>query len=91
MQLVALQGVYDNSPEVANAFNRLSTDTQIASAVQSTTPLATTSSVGAGSQIANGISTIVSQRQNANISGNGGLNSGDGMFSENNLWIKPIC
>ncbi|WP_164469265.1 autotransporter family protein [Aliarcobacter cryaerophilus] len=88
---VALQGVYDNSPEVANAFNRLSSDTQIASAVQSTTPLATTSSVGAGSQIANGISTIVSQRQNANIGGNGGLNSGDGMFSENNLWIKPFA
>lgn len=88
---IALQGVYDNNPEVANAFNRLSTDTQIASAVQSTTPIATTSSVGAGSQIANGISTIVSQRQNANISGNGGLNSGDGMFSENNFWIKPFA
>ncbi len=88
---VALQGVYDNSPEVANAFNTLSSDTQIARAVESTTPAATNASIGAGSQISNGISTIVSQRQNANISGSGGLNSGDGMFSENNFWIKPFA
>ncbi|UYF43896.1 autotransporter outer membrane beta-barrel domain-containing protein [Aliarcobacter cryaerophilus] len=86
---VALQGVYDNSPEVANAFNRLSTDTQIARAVESTTPAATNASIGAATQISNGISSIVTQRQNANIS-NSGLNSGDGMFSENNLWIKPF-
>ncbi|MCT7492882.1 autotransporter family protein [Aliarcobacter cryaerophilus] len=86
---VALQGVYDNSPEVEDAFNRLSTDTQIARAVESTTPVATTSSIGAATQISNGISSIVTQRQNANIS-NSGLNSGDGMFSENNLWIKPF-
>src|SRR5574344_27134 len=77
---VALQGVYDNSPEVANAFNTLSSDTQIARAVESTTPAATTSSIGAATQISNGISSIVTQRQNANIS-NSGLNSGDGMFS----------
>uniref|UniRef100_UPI0011DF396B hypothetical protein n=1 Tax=Aliarcobacter cryaerophilus TaxID=28198 RepID=UPI0011DF396B len=56
---VALQGVYDNSPDIASAFNKLPTDSSIAKAVESTTPLATTSSVGAGSQIANGISTIV--------------------------------
>ncbi|WP_164071291.1 autotransporter outer membrane beta-barrel domain-containing protein, partial [Aliarcobacter cryaerophilus] len=81
--------LYDSNPEVANAFNRLPTDSSIASAVESTTPVATTSSIGAATQISNGISSIVTQRQNANIS-NSGLNSGDGMFSENNLWIKPF-
>lgn len=86
----ALQNLYDNNTEIASAFNRLTTDSAVASAVESTTPIATSSSVGAASQIANGISSIVTQRQNANIS-SGGLNSGDGLFSENNLWIKPFA
>ncbi|MFV7789694.1 autotransporter outer membrane beta-barrel domain-containing protein [Aliarcobacter lanthieri] len=86
---VALQSLYDNNSDVAVAFNKLQTDVQIANAVESTTPISTNSTVTAGTQISNGISSIVTQRQNANITGSG-LNSGDGMFSENNLWIKPF-
>ncbi|WP_418186091.1 autotransporter domain-containing protein [Aliarcobacter vitoriensis] len=85
----SLQSLYDSNPEVASAFNKLPTDSSIARAVESTTPQTTNATVGAATQISNGISTIVTQRQNANIS-NSGLNSGDGMFSENNLWIKPF-
>ena len=86
---VALQNVYNNNAAIQSAFNKLSTDSAVASAVESTTPVATSATVGATTQISNGIAGIVSQRQNANISG-GGMNSGDGMFSENNLWIKPF-
>ncbi|MFY4805346.1 autotransporter outer membrane beta-barrel domain-containing protein [Aliarcobacter butzleri] len=85
----ALESLYNSNSDVASAFNKLPTDSSIAKAVESTTPVATTSSIGAATQISNGISSIVTQRQNANIS-NSGLNSGDGMFSENNLWIKPF-
>lgn len=86
----ALQGLYYSNNEIQSAFNKLPTDSSVARAVESTTPVATNSTVTAGTQISNGISNIVNQRQNANIS-SGGLNSGDGMFSENNLWIKPFA
>ncbi|MGJ0302355.1 autotransporter domain-containing protein [Aliarcobacter cryaerophilus] len=85
----ALESLYNSNSDVASAFNKLPTDSSIAKAVESTTPAATNASIGAATQISNGISSIVTQRQNANIS-NSGLNSGDGMFSENNLWIKPF-
>ncbi|MCT7908893.1 autotransporter domain-containing protein [Arcobacter lacus] len=86
----ALEFLYNNNSDIASAFNKLPTDSSVARAVESTTPVTTTSSIGAATQISNGIAGIVTQRQNANISGSGGLNSGDGMFSENNLWIKPF-
>ncbi|MCT7485572.1 autotransporter domain-containing protein [Aliarcobacter cryaerophilus] len=85
----ALESLYNSNSDVASAFNKLPTDSSVARAVESTTPAATNASIGAATQISNGISSIVTQRQNANIS-NSGLNSGDGMFSENNLWIKPF-
>ncbi|RWS45425.1 hypothetical protein CKA55_12915, partial [Arcobacter suis] len=81
---VALQNVYNNNLAIQSAFNKLSTDSAVANATQSTTPVATSATVGATTQISNGIAGIVTQRQNANIS-SGGMNSGDGMFSENNL------
>ena len=82
----------DNNPKmesVITKLNQLSSNEAVASAVESTTPTATSATVGATTQISNGIAGIVTQRQNANIS-SGGMNSGDGMFSENNLWIKPF-
>ncbi|WP_148570951.1 beta strand repeat-containing protein, partial [Aliarcobacter cryaerophilus] len=84
----ALQNVYNSNPEIASAFNNLTSDQAVASAVQSTTALTPTASVGATTQISNGIAGIVTQRQNANISG-GGLNSGDTMFAQKNFWFKP--
>ncbi|MGJ0299298.1 autotransporter domain-containing protein [Aliarcobacter cryaerophilus] len=85
----ALQNVYNNNPEIQSAFNNLTSDQEVASAVQSTTALTPTATVGATTQIANGIAGIVTQRQNANISG-GGLNSGDTMFAQKNFWFKPF-
>ncbi|WP_252970923.1 autotransporter family protein [Aliarcobacter cryaerophilus] len=85
----ALQNVYNSNPEIASAFNNLTSDQAVASAVQSTTALTPTASVGATTQISNGIAGIVTQRQNANISG-GGLNSGDTMFAQKNFWFKPF-
>lgn len=82
----------DNNPKmesVITKLNQFSSNEALASAVESTTPVATSATVGATTQISNGIAGIVTQRQNANISA-GGMNSGDGMFSENNLWIKPF-
>ncbi len=82
----------NNNPQmesVITRLNQLPTNDSVAKAVEGTTPVATNATVGATTQISNGIAGIVSQRQNANIS-NGGMNSGDGMFSENNLWIKPF-
>ena len=81
----------DNNPRmnsVITRLNQLSSNEAVARAVESTTPVAANATVGATTQISNGIAGIVTQRQNANISG--GMNSGDGMFSENNMWIKPF-
>ena len=81
----------DNNPQmqtVITRLNQLSSNEAVARAVESTTPVAANATVGATTQISNGIAGIVTQRQNANISG--GMNSGDGMFSENNMWIKPF-
>lgn len=84
-----LQNVYNNNPAIQSAFNNLTTDQAVANAVQSTTALTPTAAVGATTQISNGIAGIVTQRQNANISGSG-LNSGDTMFSQKNFWFKPF-
>ncbi|PRN00569.1 autotransporter outer membrane beta-barrel domain-containing protein [Aliarcobacter cryaerophilus] len=85
----ALQNVYNSNPEIQSAFNNLTSAQEVASAVQSTTALTPTATVGATTQISNGIAGIVTQRQNANISG-GGLNSGDTMFAQKNFWFKPF-
>ncbi|WP_181403680.1 autotransporter family protein [Aliarcobacter cryaerophilus] len=85
----ALQNVYNSNPEIQSAFNNLRSAQEVASAVQSTTALTPTATVGATTQISNGIAGIVTQRQNANISG-GGLNSGDTMFAQKNFWFKPF-
>ncbi|MCT7491822.1 hypothetical protein N5T98_12020, partial [Aliarcobacter cryaerophilus] len=62
----ALQNVYNSNPEIQSAFNNLTSAQEVASAVQSTTALTPTATVGATTQISNGIAGIVTQRQNAN-------------------------
>lgn len=89
LQTIQDNGNYPNMNRVFTSLNQLSSSEAVAKAVESTTPVATSATVGATTQISNGIAGIVTQRQNANISA-GGMNSGDGMFSENNLWIKPF-
>lgn len=89
-----LQNIIDNNANnpqmdgVITALNKLGSNKQVAEAVDSTTPQTTTSSFTASNQISNNVSNIVSQRQNINLNG-AGLNSGDSMLSEKNIWIKP--
>ncbi len=91
---VVLQNIIDNSSNnpkmdgVINALNKLGSNKDVADAVDSTTPQTTTSSFTASNQISNNVSNIVSQRQNVNLNA-GGLNSGDEMLSEKNVWVKP--
>ncbi|MDX4048306.1 autotransporter domain-containing protein [Aliarcobacter skirrowii] len=91
---VVLQNIIDNSgnyPQmnsVITALNGLSSNEAVAKAVDSTTPQTTTSSFTASNQISNNVSNIVTQRQNINLNGTG-LNSGDDMLSEKNIWVKP--
>ena len=59
----------------------------VAKAVEETTPQTATSSVSASNHVAQGISNIVTQRQNVNLGA--GINSGDEMFVEKNVWFKP--
>ncbi len=90
-----LQNINDNISQysqmapVMDALNELETDGAVAQAVESTTPQSTGATVGAASQISNGIAGIVEQRQN--ITMGGGLNSGDEMFANKNIWIKPFA
>lgn len=90
----ALQTIQDGGVPAAMqdyyaALGTLSTDTQVAHAVASTTPQATTAATGANTQIMNGIQGIVEMRQNS-VMGNGGMNSGDIALRDQNLWIKPF-
>jgi uncharacterized protein with beta-barrel porin domain len=82
-----LQKLYDTNSDVQGALNKLGTDKDVARAVDSTTPQRTTSSFTAATQISNNVSNIISQRQNVNLNGTG-LNSGDDMINEKNVWIK---
>lgn len=75
----------ESMSSVMSAFQSLSTNNEIVKAVQSLTPTTTTATVGAASQISTGISGIVSTRQNTST---GGMNSGDVVFGEKNLWVK---
>lgn len=92
----ALQTIQDGGANPAmnpvfTALNGLQTDEQVAAAVNSFTPVTTTASVGAGTQIANSIQGIVEMRQNVNVGGaSGGLNSGDPLFADRNFWLKPF-
>ncbi|MFY4748626.1 autotransporter domain-containing protein [Aliarcobacter butzleri] len=89
LQTIQDSGNFPAMNPLLEALGNLSSAQEVASAVQSTTALTPTATVGATTQIANGIAGIVTQRQNANISG-GGLNSGDTMFAQKNFWFKPF-
>ncbi len=73
---------------VFTALNNLSTNQAVASAVETTTPQISNAASEATSQISRNISNIVNQRQNVYL-GNG-LNSGDMIFGEKSLWVKPF-
>lgn len=90
----ALQTIQDNGSFTAMnsyiaALNTLGTDTEVAHAILSTTPMATTATSTASTQIANGIQGMVGVRQSSTM-GAGGMNSGDIALRDQNLWIKPF-
>lgn len=88
LQKIKDAGTYSQMDSVFSALNALGTDQEVAQKIEETTPQTATSSVSASNHIAQGISNIVTQRQNINLGG--GLNSGDGMFVEKNVWFKPF-
>jgi outer membrane autotransporter protein len=88
LQNIKDNGSYTGMSSVFTALDGLSTDSLKAQKIEETTPQTATSSVSASNNIAQGISNIVTQRQNINLGG--GLNSGDEMFVDKNIWIKPF-
>lgn len=80
-------GSYTGMSSIFTALDGLSSDKEVAKKIEETTPQTATSGFAASNHVAQGISNIVTQRQNINI---GGLNSGDNMFTEKNVWIKPF-
>ena len=87
LQNIKDSGTYTQMSTIFTALNSLSTDVEVAKAVEETTPQTATSSVSASNHVAQGISNIVTQRQNINFGA--GVNSGDEMFIEKNVWFKP--
>lgn len=90
----ALQSIQDSGIPAGmtsyfSSLNGLSTASQVAQAVASTTPQATAATATVSTQIINDIQGIVEMRQNS-VVGNSGLNSGDIAFRDQNLWIKPF-
>jgi outer membrane autotransporter protein len=88
LQAISNAGNFTAMTPVFTALAGLSTTDAVAKAVETTTPQTAAATVGAASQIANGISGIVEQRQN--ITMGGGLSSGDEMFANKNAWVKPF-
>lgn len=86
--IVDNSGTYTQMSSVISALNGLSTNEQVARAVDSTTAQTTTSSFTASHQISANTANILTQRQNVNLNA-GGLNSGDELLAQKNLWVKP--
>ncbi len=87
LQTIQNTGTNTAMAPVFTALNKLPTNQAVSKAVESTTPQNTGSTVSAVGQISNTITGIVDQRQNITM---GGLNSGDEMFSQKSVWIKPF-
>ena len=88
LQNIKDNGSYTAMSSVFTALDNVSTDSQKAQKIEETTPQTATSSVSASNHVAQGISNIVTQRQNVNLGA--GINSGDEMFVEKNIWFKPF-
>jgi len=88
LQTIQNTGTSTAMAPVFTALNKLPTNKAVSKAVESTTPQNTGSTVNATGQISNTITGIVDQRQN--ITMGGGLNSGDEIFSQKSVWIKPF-
>lgn len=71
------------------ALNGLTTQAQVAHAVESTTSEVNTASVGANIHLSNSMQNIVEMRQRQ-MSGASSLSSGDEVYGDKQVWIKPF-
>lgn len=67
---------------------RLSTNKEIAKAVETTTPVITSSLASSSMQIQSSVRDVISGRQLGNISSTSGLNSGDEYLTSHDVWMK---
>jgi len=77
-------GIPDSMDDFYTKLNTLSTDQAVAKAVDSTLSYAAVSNIDASNAIVDNVFGIVENQ------GFGGLNSGDKLFSEKRVWIKPF-
>lgn len=87
LQAIQDAGTYPAMDNYFAAINALTSDVEVAHAIESTTPAATNASSSATTQIMNGVQGMVEMRQNS-MMGSGGMNSGDMNLVDKNLWIK---
>lgn len=87
LQAIQDAGTYPEMDSFFTALNGLSSNEEVARAVESTTPAATNASSSATTQIMNGVQGMVEMRQNT-MMGSGGMNSGDINLVDKNLWVK---
>ncbi len=66
--------------------NELENEAAVASTVASLSPDVTNALPGASKQITSGVQSIIDLKQNVGVRG---LSSGDAIFSDNYLWVKP--
>ncbi|MGE4382227.1 MAG: autotransporter domain-containing protein [Arcobacter sp.] len=81
-------GNYNAMTNILTTLNSLNTDSEVAQKIEETTPQTATSSLTASNYVAQSISNIVTQRQHSNFST--GINSGDEVVSDKNIWFKPF-
>ena len=84
--LDTMQGDGAAPADLMAELNLLGTDEEVASAVASLSPDVGNAATGAASQIAASIQGIVEMRQNVGLTG---LNSGEKIFSDEYIWMKP--
>ncbi|XPV52957.1 MAG: autotransporter outer membrane beta-barrel domain-containing protein [Halarcobacter ebronensis] len=82
-----LNGNISSMNDLFNALNALPTNSAVADAIESLLPQIGTSSFLVGSSVNSNIQALISQRQG----NSSGLNSGDMIFKNKRLWLKPFA
>ncbi|WP_419774149.1 autotransporter domain-containing protein [Halarcobacter sp.] len=82
-----LNGNISSMNDLFSALNALPTNSAVADAIESLLPQVGTSSFLVGSSVNSNIQALISQRQG----NSSGLNSGDMIFKNKRLWLKPFA
>ena len=83
-------GTHTAMQNYISALNGLTTQGQVAHAVESTTGEVTTASTGANVHLTNSMQNIVEMRQRQMSGVSSGLNGGDEVYGDKQVWIKPF-